>query len=294
MILVSGAAGKTGLTVIRGLAALNQPVRALVYRKEQIEAVASAGAGEWTVGDMRLSTTLGEAVRDVQSIYHICPNVSPDEVVIGQEMIAAAQAARVEHFVYHSVLHPQVEAMLHHWSKMRVEAMLLESGLAYTILQPASYMQNILTQWRSIVKDGVYETPYAAATWLGTVDLEDVAAAACAVLTEGDHAEATYELAGPEVLTQTDVADILVRRLNRSVRVVEVSRDAWADRARASGLGEYQVDALVKMFAYYERVGFWGNPRVLAHLLGRAPTTFDAFVERVMLASSTPRAGWLD
>ena len=293
MILVSGAAGKTGLTVIRALAALNQPVRALVYRKEQIEAVASAGAGEWTVGDMHISTTLEQAVQNVQSIYHICPNVSPDEVVIGQDMIAAAQASGVEHFVYHSVLHPQVEAMPHHWTKMRVEAMLLESGLAYTIMQPASYMQNILTQWRSIVKDGVYETPYAAATWLGTVDLEDVAAAACAVLTEGDHAGATYEIAGPEVLTQTDVADILVGRLNRSVRVVEISRDAWTDRARASGLGGYQIDALVKMFAYYERFGFWGNPRVLTHLLGRAPTTFDAFVERVMLASITPR-GWLD
>jgi uncharacterized protein YbjT (DUF2867 family) len=282
MILVSGAAGKTGLAVIRALANLGQPVRALVHRGDHIEKVASAGATEWTVGDMRRRMTLQQAVQDIHSIYHICPNVSPDEVAIGQAIIAAAQDAQVEHFVYHSVLHPQVEAMPHHWSKMRVEAMLHQSGLAYTILQPASYMQNILAQWPSIVAEGIYEIPYAAATRLGMVDLEDVAAAAGAVLTEGDHAGATYELAGPEALNQSDVADILGQRLGRSVRVVEISRDRWTDRARRLGLGAYQIDALVKMFAYYERFGFWGNPRVLTQLLGHPPTAFSGWVEKVV------------
>src|SRR5574341_529795 len=174
MILVSGAAGKTGTTVIRSLVDRGEPVRALVYREEQIEAVESAGASEWTVGDLRSSTTLAEAVDDVQSIYHICPNVHADEVAIVREMIAAAEAAQVERFVYHSVLHPQIEAMPHHWNKIRVEAMLMESGLAYTLLQPASYMQNVLAQWRSIAADGIYKVPYAAETLLGMVDLEDV------------------------------------------------------------------------------------------------------------------------
>ena len=41
-----------------------------------------------------------------------------------------------------------------------------------------------------------------------------------------------------------------------------------------------QVETLVKMFHYYEQHGFWGNPRVLRGLLGRAPTSFAAFVER--------------
>ena len=45
--------------------------------------------------------------------------------------------------------------------------------------------------------------------------------------------------------------------------------------------GSYQIEALVKMFRYYEQYGFWGNPRVLGWLLGRPPTTFAAFVERI-------------
>jgi hypothetical protein len=47
-------------------------------------------------------------------------------------------------------------------------------------------------------------------------------------------------------------------------------------------MGEYQIDTLVKMFHYYDRNGFWGNPRTLSHLLRRTPTEFGAFVERAM------------
>jgi hypothetical protein len=35
--------------------------------------------------------------------------------------------------------------------------------------------------------------------------------------------------------------------------------EAWGSKARASGLGEYQVAALTKMFTYYERHGLTGN-----------------------------------
>ena len=77
-------------------------------------------------------------------------------------VIGAAREADVEHLVFHSVLHPQIEAMPHHWQKMRVEELLLQSGLHYTILQPTIYMQNILASWDAISQNGVYPVPYAA------------------------------------------------------------------------------------------------------------------------------------
>jgi len=112
------------------------------------------------------------------------------------------------------------------------------------------------------------------------VDLEDVAEAAAAVLTEPGHVGAVYELAGTEVLSQAEVATILGQQLGRPVRAEAVPLETWERRARESGLGDYQVETLVKMFRYYERYGFWGNPRVLSWLLGRPPTTFAAFIER--------------
>jgi uncharacterized protein YbjT (DUF2867 family) len=280
MILVTGAAGKTGRAIIRALVARKEAVRAIVHRPDQVRLVEELGAQQVIAGDMRLQATMDRATRGARAIYHICPNVSPDEVTIGQVAIVAARSAGVKHFVYHSVLHPQVEAMPHHWQKLRVEEQLFESGLSCTILQPVSYMQNVLAHWDQIMEQGVYPVPYAVEARLGMVDLKDVAEAAAIVLTEPGHAGAVYELAGAEVLSQAEVATILGQQLGRPVRAEAVPLETWERRARESGLGDYQVETLVKMFRYYERHGFWGNPRVLGWLLGRPPTTFAAFVER--------------
>lgn len=281
MILVTGSSGKTGRAVIRALVARGMAVRALVRRPEQVRPIEALAVRDVFVGDMRLRATMRGAAHKVRAIYHICPNTSPDEVAMGQAAIDAAHDAGVQHFVYHSVLHPQVEAMPHHWLKLRVEELLFRSGLPYTILQPAAYMQNVLAQWDQVVEEGIYAVPYAVNTRLGMVDLEDVAEAAATCLTDLGHIGATYELASEEVLTQDQIAETLERKLGTPVRAHELSPASWEQRARSAGLGEYQIQTLTKMFRYYERYGFWGNHRVLGWLLGRPPATFAHFVERV-------------
>ena len=72
MILVTGAAGKTGQAVIKALVARRQPVRALVRRDEQTQIVKSLGAEEAIVGDMRDATTLKRAAaRRPCSLSHL-------------------------------------------------------------------------------------------------------------------------------------------------------------------------------------------------------------------------------
>lgn len=281
MVLVTGAAGKTGRAVIRALTARGVRVRALVRGDAQIPVVRSEGAVEVVAGDLRNDDAVARAVGGVVGVYHICPNVHPDELAIGQRVLAACRGARVDRLVYHSVMHPQTQAMPHHWQKLLVEERILESGLAYTILQPASYMQNVFGDLGRIVREGCYSVPYAPETRLGMVDLDDVAAAAAIVLADAAHVGATYELAGGEVLTPGDVAVILTRVLGRPVRVEHVAVEAWAARARASGMSDYHVATLTAMFRYYERYGFWGNATILTSLLGRAPATFEPAARRI-------------
>jgi NAD(P)H dehydrogenase (quinone) len=288
MILVTGAAGKTGRAVIRALSAGGETIRALVHRPEQEHVVKQLGAQDVVAGDMRSPAAMERAVRGVGAIYHICPNVHPDEVGIGQAVITAGRRAGVQHLVYHSVLHPQTEAMSHHWQKLRVEEKLIESGLSYTILQPAAYMQNVLAHWDRIVAEGIYPVPYPAETRLSMVDLEDVAEVAALILARPDHLGATYELVGTEALSQIEVADGLSQQLGRPVCARIVPIHVWEREARDAGMGDYQVETLAQMFDYYARYGFWGHPRVLSWLLGRSPTTFAAFVERVATKVSGP------
>lgn len=277
MILITGAAGKTGRAIIRALVVQGEAVRVLVHRP-----VEGLGVQETIVGDMRSQAVLEQAAQGVRSIYFICPNMTPDELEMGKIATAAARSAGVEHFVYHSVLHPQTEAMPHHWQKLRVEEQLFESGLPFTILQPAAYMQNVLAYWDQITNEGVYAVPYGVDTRLGMVDLEDVAAAAVIVLTQPGHVGAIYELAGTEILTQTEMASILSQKLGRPIQATTLSLDLWQQRAQNAGLDDYQIDTLTKMFRYYHRHGFWGNSRVLSCLLDRSPTSFAEFVERTV------------
>lgn len=282
MILVTGAGGKTGTAVIKALIAKGEAVRAFVRGEAQADEAEALGAADALIGDLRREEVLQVAMHGVQAVYHICPNVSPDEIVIGNSVIGAARATGVEHFVYHSVLHPQAEAMPHHWNKLRVEAALFESGLSFTILQPTAYMQNVLAGWEAIVERGVYTVPYPVETRLSLVDLDDVAAAAAIVLTEPGHTGATYELAGTEAMTQVEVAEVLSRQLGRPVHAEAMPVETWERQARAVGMGDYQRETLVKMFRYYERFGLRGNPNVLSWLLHRPPATFAAFIERTI------------
>ncbi len=191
------------------------------------------GVKEVLIGDMRSQERMNQVFEGVRAVYHIPPNVSPDEFNIGQIAINAAQSAGVEHFVYHSVLHPQIKSMPHHWEKMRVEAKLFESGLPYTILQPAAYMQNILAYWDDIVDKGRYAVPYSVKAQLSYVDLEDAAQAAAIVLNGSGHFGAIYELCGPEKLSVIEAAQIISSHLGMEV---EVSRNAH----RAVGISSPQ------------------------------------------------------
>ncbi len=283
MILVTGAAGKTGKAIIRALARRGRTVRALAYRRRQIAVLKGLGAAEVIAGDLRDQSAVEGAAAGTRAIYHICPNMHPQEVAIGEVVVAAASAAGCERLVYHSVLHPQTEAMPHHWHKLRVEEKLFESGLSCTILQPAAYYQNLLAGRTEIVERGVYAVPYAAETRISMVDIEDLAQVAAGVLTEPGHSGAIYELSGPGYLSQLEVAAILGQCLGREVSVEPVAIDAWSARARASGLGDYRIEILSKMFRYYQRHGLRGNSGALGWLLGRPPTSFRQFVERSFL-----------
>jgi uncharacterized protein YbjT (DUF2867 family) len=282
VIFLTGASGKTGRAITAALAKRRASVRAMVRRPEQAAALMEAGAAETVTGDITSQADLERCMAGVESVYHICPNVHPAEVEIGQAVIAAAQVSGVRRVVYHSVLHPQVEAMPHHWKKMRVEEQLFQSGLDFTILQPAAYMQNTLGQLKSMRESGVYYSPYRVSARLSMVDLADVAEAAAKVLIETGHSHATYELCGAENLSQVEVAEAYSRTLGIAVQAREQDRADWEASARRGGMDGYALDTLLKMFAYYDRNGFSGSPTLLTCLLGRKPAAFDDFLRRVL------------
>ena len=279
MILLTGAAGKTGKAILNTILPHGVSVRSLVRSSTQAEEIRSIGGKHIALGDLRDNESLAEAMKGITSIYYICPNMAPDELEIGKNLVRLAKQNGVTRIIYHSVFHPQVENMPHHWQKMRMEEHLFESGLEFTILQPCAYMQNILSSWQSIVENGIYAVPYATSSRISIVDLQDVAAVAETVLTQRDHKNSIYELAGPEPLSQNELAEILSGELKRPVEASALDRTAWAENARNSGLDERSITTLIKMFEYYEQNGLVGNSNVLSYLLKRPATRFAEFIQ---------------
>jgi NAD(P)H dehydrogenase (quinone) len=287
MILITGAGGKTGKALAMTLAKV-ESVYSFVHREEQVPVLKSLGAEKVIVGDMRDESAIRSAMQGIRAVYHICPNMSPDEVEIGKLLIEEARKSGVEHFVCHSVLHPQTEKMKHHWGKLRVEEMLFESSLPFTILQPAPYMQNFLAGWKSIVKEGVLHVPYSVDSKFSFIDLEDLAEAAKVVLTEQNHTNAIYELAGTLPMSHVEVAEILRNVLDRDVHAEKEEIGNWRFRAERSSEGTqskrdaYAIENLVRMFEYYDQWGLSGNPNVLRWILKREPTPLESFIERIV------------
>ena len=277
LILVTGASGKTGKAVMDAFLMKGYQVRALIH--SPVKAHDLDKRISVLSGDLISKSDVSRAMADVTAVYHICPNMHPDEVSIGKRVIQAAKTNGVRHFVFHSVLHPQIKEMPHHWKKMQVEGLLFESGLNFTILQPAAYMQNLLQYKRGILEESVYSVPYNEQTRVGMVDLRDVAECTARIMTNSRYFGGIYELATNECYTQFELTEIFSRFCKKQINFIEIPRSGWKQSMIKSGMPDYAVTNLVKMFEYYEKYGFAGNGLVLESLLGRKSKSLDQFIK---------------
>lgn len=267
-VVVTGAAGKTGLAVTRACASAGLAVTAVIRREAQRVTVQAAGAARAVVVDLADRAALTSVLAGVDAVYHVPPNMHQDETGLTRNVIEAATDGHVGRFVLHSVLAPYLPEMPHHLRKAQSERLLRMSTLDWTILQPASYAQNVLPYLDTIRRTGRWVLPYRPSAPFTPVDLRDVARVAADVLGERGHSFASYELCGPQRLDSAAMALGIARVLGHAVELVHVA-------------AERDVDAdLRAMFAYYDRCGLVGNPSVLALLLGHAPTTFEAAIAR--------------
>jgi uncharacterized protein YbjT (DUF2867 family) len=271
-----GASGKTGRAVTRALAARGFRVRAAVRSERAAERVYAAGAGELAVLDLETGAGLERALEDVWGVYHLAPNVHPDEVGMAERVTAAAAAVGTGRLVFHSVLHPDDASMPHHLRKAQAEEVVRAGGVPWTVLRPAAYHQNLLPGALA----GELAVPYSLDAPFSNVDLGDVALVAATVLCEPGHEGEAYDLAGPETLSVREMAARASEVLGRTVAAVETDRGAW-ETGPGAALPDAARQDLLAMFESYDREGLVGGSAWLWALLGHLPTTWAEAVAAV-------------
>lgn len=263
MILVIGAAGKTGRAVTRSLVRKGFSVRAGVRQGSSHAPETGASVQPVTI-DLATGLGLDDALDGVEAVYHLAPNLHPGEVEVAERVSSAATRAGVARVVFHSVLHPEDSSMPHHLRKAAAERVLRSAHPGATVLRPAAYHQNLVPAACA----GLISVPYSLDAVFTNVDLDDVAAVATTALTTETLVGETIPLAGPERLTVRAMATIAADVLGRPVEPFRASTPPDA------------AEDLRAMFRAYDRAGLVGDPGPLTRLLGRRPTTWEEVLLR--------------
>jgi len=276
VILITGATGNNGQELIRQLTAMGHRVRALV--RKPAEAAKLGGNIEVAPGDFDLPETLESALQGVEKAFLLTP-VAEHFVQWQKDFIEAAQRARIKHLVKFSGMgaHANSASEL---LKLHAETdeILRSSGVPFTILQPNSFHQNILSSANTIKAQGVFYWPLKNASQ-STVDVRDISAVAAKVFTSSGHQGKTYVITGPEALTFQQAAEKLSSVLGRKIQYVDVPISAAADGMRNSGMPDWNVHAVSDLLAYFATGAAATVTDTVPRLLGRPATSFEQFVK---------------
>jgi uncharacterized protein YbjT (DUF2867 family) len=275
MILVTGATGNNGQELVRQLTALGQRVRALVRNPASATQLKGPNL-ELAVGEFDQPETIEGALQGVEMAFLLTP-VAERFVQWQEHFIEAAQRARVKYLVKFSGMgassDTESELLRLHY---KTDAILRNSGVPFTILQPNSFHQNIFSSVATIKTEGRFYLPLKNAPQ-SLVDIRDISALAAKVFTSSGHEGKTYVVTGPEALTFQQVAEKLSSVLGRKIDYVDVPLSAAADGMRQSGMPEWDVRVVSELLGYFASGAAAAVTDTIPRLLGRSAISFEQF-----------------
>jgi uncharacterized protein YbjT (DUF2867 family) len=226
MILVAGGTGTLGTLVVQRLSERGQGVRVLT--RDPARAAHLPDTVQTLTGDLQDPAAVAGAVRGCETVVSavhgfVGPgNPSPEAIDrdANRALIHAAVSAGVQHLVLVSVLgaapdHP----MSLHRAKYAAEQALQTSGLSWTIIRPAAYLET----WIAIMGGKLASNGQALVFGPGRnpinfVSARDVAAVVDLAVHQSLRGQ-VVEVAGPENLTFTQLADRLITASGKPGRI---------------------------------------------------------------------------
>jgi uncharacterized protein YbjT (DUF2867 family) len=275
MILLTGATGHIGSTLVRLLAAGKTPVRALTRNPG---GAAPMPGVEWVRGDLADAKSLPKLFEGADTLFLLTSN-GQDMATLQRNAVTAAKSAGVSRIVKQSALGASDHSKspigrAHHEVEKAIEG----SGMAWTFLRPHVFMQNLLGLAPSIARDGVLRSASGEGK-IPFIDARDIAEVAAVALTTRGHDGKKYVLTGPKALSYRDVATAVQAATGKPVKyIAETEAQARARMAR-EGAPAWEIESTLAL-AGYQRAG---GPTeavspVVQQVLGRPPRSVEAFV----------------
>lgn len=227
MILIVGASGRLGSKVAEQLFAQGKAVRAMTRTPLNLAHLKQQRA-EVVSGDLRNSASLLSACQGVEQVVAAAHALvgkgdnNPQTVddAGNRELIDAAKAAGVKHFIFVSVRDASPDSPLEFFRiKYRTEEYLRASGLDFTILRPSAFMD----LWAELIGQPLVERGKTTIFGRGTnpinfVAVEDVARFVGIALEDVRARNRVIEVGGPENLTLNQLAEFFERTSGRQAK----------------------------------------------------------------------------
>jgi len=261
-VLVTGASGKTGTRVTRGLEARGVAVRA----------ASRSGPVPFDWDDRATWGPALEGAAGLSIAY------APDLAVPGAADTVAALAAMAVHAGVRRIVllsgRGEEDAEL-------AERLVRDAAPGATIVRAAFFMQNFS---ESVFLEGILEGELALP--VGDVpepfvDVEDVAAAMVAALSEEGHAGRLYEVTGPRMFTWREAVAEIGRASGREIDYVAVPPADYAAALAAAGLEPEITELLMYLFTEVSDGRNASLTRGVQEALGRPPRDFAAYAAGV-------------
>jgi NAD(P)H dehydrogenase (quinone) len=223
-VIVTGASGNLGRLVAESLMDRLAPADLVLVSRhpEALREFADRGA-DVRYGNFDEPLSLPSAFAGGDRMLLISTDAVGRRFLQHRAAIEAAVAAGVGHVVYTSHPNPVGTNPLGQVAEEHgeTEEMLHDSGIAWTVLRFGSFAELQVQPAALAVAAGRLVTNGGSGR-IVPISRRDCADAAAIVLTSDGHGGRTYEITGPEALSQSDLAAVYAEVSGRSVKVVPI------------------------------------------------------------------------
>lgn len=268
--LVIGATGNIGSRVTQRL--VDSGARPSVFVRSAKRARALFGDYvDIHTGDLeKPRSSLATALAGADGIFLVTDG--PDLNKQDRAISFAALHAGVRHVVKLSTLDVRTGIGTGPWHA-RGENAIRESGVAFTFIQAAGFMSNMLGWSESIRREGVLRSSTGEGK-IAFIHPDDIAAVATAALTTRNHDNQALVITGPEALSYGEMAATIGRAIGKPIGFEEISdRQAYTETVEWVGEGPY-VDALVDIWRAVRQGRLDTVTDGVRRVTGREPITF--------------------
>ena len=271
-IAITGATGQLGQLVIQALLK-DVPASQIIalVRSEAKAAPLKQQGVELRHFDYDAPETLAPALQGVDKLLLISANEIGRRTPQHKAVIEAAKQAGVPYIAYTSLLRADTSPLGLAQEHRETEALIQDSGLAYTFLRNNWYSHNYLATVQQIAESGVL---YGASQdgKISSASREDYAEAAAKVLASAGHENKTYELAGSESFTKADLAQFIGQAAHKSVTYQNLSADDLHQGLTQAGLPTHLIDVIVDADVQTAKGAMYSDNKDLEQLIGRKTT----------------------